>query len=168
MRALDLDLLPRRRVPLAVWLMLLSGVVLGGDALLRVAELRETLTAASQPAARPRPAATTALDPALARELRVAERAVEHLALPWDELFRQVEAASYERVALLAIEPDAHKRELSITGEALDYLAVLTYVARLGEHGMLSDVHLVRHEMREDVPQRPLQFTVAARWKAGP
>lgn len=171
MKALDLDLLPRRRVPLAVWLMLLSGVVLVGDGLLRAAELREelraSLAAASQPAGRPRPV-QAALDPALARELRVAERAVEHLALPWDELFRQVEAASYERVALLAIEPDAHKRELSITGEALDYLAVLTYVARLGEHGMLTDVHLVRHEMREDAPQRPLQFTVAARWKAGP
>lgn len=168
MKALDLELLPRRRVPLAVWLMLLCGTVLVGDGLLRSAELRETIAAASAPAARPRPATSSPLDPALARELRVAERAVEHLALPWDDLFRQVEAASYERVALLAIEPDAHKRELSITGEALDYLAVLTYVARLGERDMLSDVHLVRHEMREDAPQRPLQFTVAARWKAGP
>lgn len=172
MKALDLDLLPRRRVPLAVWLMLLSGVVLVGDGLLRTAELRDelrdSLAAVSPPAGRSRPGQAAALDPALARELRVAERAVEHLALPWDDLFRQVEAASYERVALLAIEPDAHKRELSITGEALDYLAVLTYVARLGERGMLTDVHLVRHEMREDAPQRPLQFTVAARWKAGP
>lgn len=168
MRSLDLDLLPRRRVPLAVWLMLLSGTVLLGDGLVRTAELRETLAAASQPATRPRPAGAAPLEPALARELRVAERAVEHLALPWDDLFRQVEEASYERVALLAIEPDAHKRELSITGEALDYLAVLTYVARLGERDMLTDVHLVRHQMREDAPQRPLQFTVAARWKAGP
>lgn len=172
MKALDLELLPRRRVPLAVWLMLLSGAVLVGDGLLRTAELREelrdSLAAASPTAGRTRASPTEALDPALARELRVAERAVEHLALPWDELFRQVEAASYERVALLAIEPDAQKRELSITGEALDYLAVLTYVARLGEHGMLTDVHLVRHEMREDAPQRPLQFTVAARWKAAP
>lgn len=168
MKALDLELLPRRRVPLAVWLMLLCGVVLVGDGLLRTAELRETLAAASQPAARPRATGAKPLDPALARELRIAERAVEQLALPWDELFRQVEAASYERVALLAIEPDAHKRELSITGEARDYLAVLTYVARLGEREMLSDVHLVRHETREDAPQRPLQFTVAARWKGGP
>lgn len=168
MKALDLDLLPRRRVPLAVWLMLLCGAVLVGDGLLRMAELQDTLAAASPDVARPRPASARPLDPALARELRVAERAVEHLALPWDELFRQVEAASYERVALLAIEPDAHKRELAITGEALDYLAVLTYVARLGERDMLTDVHLVRHEVREDTPQRPLHFTVAARWKAGP
>lgn len=168
MTPLDLDLLPRRRVPLAVWLMLLVGAVLGAEGVLRVAELREAIASAGQPPESLLARDAARLDPSLARELRVAEQAVQRLALPWDELFRSVEAASYERIALLAIEPDVTKRELSITGEALDYVAVLTYVARLGEPGLLTDVHLVRHEMRQDDPRRPLQFTVAARWRAAP
>lgn len=168
MRALDLNLLPSRRIPLAVWLMLLVGVVLSAEGLLRVAELRGEIDATTLHPVRSRGAVTARLEPALARELRAADQAVQQLSLPWEELFASIESATYERVALLAIQPDPLKRELSITGEALDYLALLTYVARLGEPGMLTDVHLVRHEMREDASLRPLQFTVAARWKATP
>lgn len=168
MKPLDLDLVARRRIRPVVWLMLLGGTVLCADAALRMAELNETIASAGSPAPRVRGSAAARLDPTLAREWRSAEQAVQRLALPWDELFGRVEAAAYERVALLAIEPDVNKRELSITGEAPDYLAVLTYVARLGEPGMLTDVHLVRHEVRQDEPRQPLRFTVAARWSTAP
>jgi hypothetical protein len=168
MKSLELDLLPRRRIRPVVWLMLLAGLVLCADAALRMAGLNETIASAGAPVLRPHGASAARLDPVLAREWRSAEQAVQRLALPWDELFGRVEAASYERVALLAIEPDVNKRELSITGEAPDYLAVLTYVARLGEPGMLTDVHLVRHEVRQDEPRQPLRFTVAARWSTTP
>lgn len=168
MKPLDLELLTRRRIRPAVWLMLVVGGVLCADAALRLAELNETIASAGAPRPRGRAPTAARLDPALAREWRGAEQAVQRLALPWDELFGRVEAAANERVALLAIEPDVGRRELSITGEALDYLDVLTYVARLGEPGMLSDVHLVRHELRQDDPRQPLRFTVAARWSATP
>lgn len=168
MKPLDLDLLERRRIRPTLWLMLLGGALLCGDAVLRVTDLNAAIAAAGLPEAGTGPAAMARLDPALARELRSAELAVQRLALPWDQLFGRVEAAAYERVALLAIEPDVGKHELSISGEALDYLAVLTYVARLSEPGVLKDVHLVRHEVRQDDPRQPLRFTVAARWSATP
>lgn len=170
MKPLDLDLIPRRRVRLAVWLMLLVGAVLSLDGLSRAAELRDRLDQAAQPLqpGRLSAAAQARLDPALARELLAAEQVVQRLALPWDDLFRTVESAAYERVALLAIEPDVRKRELSITGEAHDFLAMLTYVARLSEPGPLTDVHLVRHEVRADDPRRPLNFTIAASWRVQP
>ena len=172
MKPLRLDLLPRRRVPFAVWMTLLVGTVLAGDAALRALAMHEEITLAEQAAAqqRQRPgrsfvAQGAALDPALAKDLRAAEQVVQRLALPWDELFRAVETAASDRVALLTIEPDPQKGALSISGEALDYFAVLTYVARLSEPGQLTDVHLVRHETRQDDPRRPLAFTIAASWK---
>jgi hypothetical protein len=171
MKRLDLDLVSRRRVPFAVWMMLLVGSVLSVDAVLRAAALDEDIERAASAALSPRRGtlvAGTRLDPTLAKDLRAAQQVVDQLALPWDELFRTVETAASERVALLAIEPDAQKRELAITGEALDYFAVLTYVARLSEPGQLSDVHLVRHETRQDDPRHPLTFTIAARWRVQP
>lgn len=171
MKRLDLDLVSRRRVPFAVWMMLLVGGVLSVDAVLRATALEgdiERAAAAASPPRRGTQMAAARLDPALAKDLRAAEQVVHRLALPWDELFRTVETAASDRVALLAIEPDAQKRELAITGEAIDYFAVLTYVARLSEPGQLSDVHLVRHETKQDDPRHPLTFTIAARWRAEP
>ncbi|MDH4061309.1 MAG: hypothetical protein OEU94_10905 [Aquincola sp.] len=170
MKRLDLNIAERRRVPLAVWLMLLVGGVLSVDAGLRVVSLGDELDRANmRSGTRPRSAmvvsASTA-DPALAKDLRAAEQVVQRLALPWDDLFRTVETAASDRVALLAIEPDAQKKELAISGEALDYLALLTYVARLSEPGQLTDVHLVRHETKPDDPRHPLTFTIAANWRA--
>lgn len=171
MKRLDLDFAPRRRVPFGVWMMLLVGVVLSVDALLRAAALSDDIERAAAAAASPRGSSRTAdarIDPALAKDLRAAEQVVNRLALPWDALFLTVEKAASDRVALLAIEPDAQKRELAITGEAFDYLALLTYVAQLSEPGQLSDVHLVRHETKKDDPRHPLTFTIAARWRTEP
>lgn len=171
MKRLDLDLAARRRVPFGVWMMLLVGGVLSIDALLRAAALGEDIERAAAASSLPRGGSRMAdarIDPALAKDLRAAEQVVHRLALPWDALFRTVETAASDRVALLAIEPDAQKRELAISGEALDYFAVLTYVARLSEPGQLSDVHLVRHETKQDDPRHPLTFTIAARWRAEP
>lgn len=171
MKRLDLELTPRRRVPFAVAMTLLVGAVLCADAALRVLALHDELdhaTLAPPPSrgARLSSVPPGPLDAALARDLRAAEQVVQRLARPWDELFRTVETAAHDRVALLAIEPDAQKGELAISGEALDYFAVLTYVARLSEPGQLTDVHLVRHETKEDDPRRPLSFTIAASWRA--
>ncbi len=167
MKALRLDFAPRRRVPFLAWMALLVGSVLAGDALLQVLSLNDEIRSAAQESTPGRPQRSTAarLDPALARDLRSAEQVAQRLALPWDDLFRVVETATGERVALLAIEPDVQKRELAISGEAIDYFAVLTYVAKLSEPGQLTDVHLVRHETRQDDPRHPLVFTIAASWR---
>lgn len=105
------------------------------------------------------------LDPALQRDVRFAEQVVQRLSLPWDELFAAIESASGDRIALLGVEPDSQRGEVRLTGEAADYKALLAYLGRLSQPGRLSGVHLVRHEIKADDPQRPLTFIVAAGWR---
>ncbi len=91
---------------------------------------------------------------------------VEQLALPWSPLFNAIERAHTETVALLAVQPDAQRRSVTIIGEAKGYNDVLAYVARLREEARLKNVYLVGNEVREDQPQRPVAFTVSADWRS--
>lgn len=98
-------------------------------------------------------------------ELVAARDTLRRLSVPWDSLFGALEAAQTERAWLLAIEPDAGNGTVTLTGEARDYLAALSYVANLEQQKTLSRVYLARHETRQSDPQRPLVFVVQASWK---
>jgi Tfp pilus assembly protein PilN len=102
------------------------------------------------------------------REFEAARKLLLELALPWERLFRSIEAAVDKDTALLAVDPDAAKQTLQVTGEARDYLAVLNFMARLEQDRTLTRVHLLSHEVREDAPEQPTQFTLAASWRAEP
>lgn len=120
------------------------------------------LSSAAQRAARP-----AAQQPIDVQEYGFARDTIQRLATPWSPLFRALEGASTERVALLSIEPSADSRTVTVTGEARDYLATLTYLARLEEQDLLKRVHLVRHDTRRDAPRRPIAFTISATWRDG-
>jgi len=94
-----------------------------------------------------------------------ARDTIGRLATPWDRLFQALEAAQTEQIALLAIEPDAEHRTVTISGEAKDYLAALTYVASLSAQKALRRVHLTRHETQRGSSARPLAFTISAAWR---
>lgn len=100
---------------------------------------------------------------ALADEIRDANVIIERMNVPWDALFRELEAAADESVALLAIQPDPASRQVRIAGEARRLDAVLGYVARLEARDALANVFLLGHEMRE-APPRPVAFTLSAQW----
>lgn len=112
-----------------------------------------------------RTARTAAQQPIDAEEYAFARETIRRLSTPWGPLFRALEAASTDRVALLAIEPNVEARTVTLTGEAKDYLVTLSYLARLAEQDPLKRVHLVRHEMRRDAPRRPVVFTISTGWK---
>lgn len=102
-------------------------------------------------------------------QLARAASIIDELSLPWDRLFSAIEAASLDRVALLAVQPDRDRRRVTLTAEAKDYADVLTYVARLkARSDTLTDVVLVSHEVRGDHPQRPVLFSVSAGWGTTP
>ena len=98
-------------------------------------------------------------------ELAAARDTLQRLSVPWDALFGALEAAQTERASLISIEPDAAGGTVALTGEAKDYLALLSYVANLEQQKALSRVHLARHETRQNEPQRPLAFTISASWR---
>lgn len=107
----------------------------------------------------------TAPRPVREGELAAARDTLQRLSVPWDALFGALEAAQTERASLLSIEPDAVSGTVALTGEAKDYLALLSYVANLEQQKALSRVHLARHETRQNEPQRPLAFTISASWR---
>lgn len=101
---------------------------------------------------------------ALAQELKDANVVLDRLALPWDPLFADIEAAVVPDVALLGVQPDPRARVVNLEGEARDLKALLTFLARLDAAPGLTDAHLTRHEIRMNDPNRPIAFTIQARW----
>lgn len=131
---------------------------------LKEARLFAKRTAAPQRAQLAAQAAAQAA-PLDTQEYAFARDTVRRLATPWDDLFLDLERAHSDRVALLAIEPDAENRTVRVSGEAKDYLGTLTYVANLAGQKTLTRVYLARHEIRRGPQQRPVSFTVSAAWR---
>jgi Tfp pilus assembly protein PilN len=90
--------------------------------------------------------------------------AILQLNLPWPALRDAVQAATPPGVALLALEPDARRRNLKITAETRDADSMIAYVEQLKRQELFADVVLLRHEINETDPNRPLRFQVDAAW----
>lgn len=104
----------------------------------------------------------------LDEQLKSAQATVRQLALPWAELIDALERSAMREVSLLHIQPDAQQRLLRLTAEARNEGQMLEYLRRVGAAGRFSEVHLVSHQLREDDPLRPVQFSLQATFRAGP
>jgi Tfp pilus assembly protein PilN len=170
MAVLDLDFV-RHRPAWPAWLMLAVGVALAIDTGVRYQGLQHELVQLQRRGAKPQfaaPAPKAPVTEKTQREVDAARHILGELMLPWDALFRSIEESIGADAALLAIEPDAAKRVVRISGEARSYLAILNLMLRLESQQMLTGVHLVQHLIREDVAERPYQFTLAASWREQP
>ena len=174
MRALDLDYQRSGvRSPWAAWVLLAIAAAYAADLGSNYLELKAQLQRDEVRVVRfarglqARNAGQT--DPkAMEQELVYARDTINRLALPWGRLFKSLESAQTEGLALLSIEPDPEAGTVLLAGEGKDYLAVLTYVAWLRSDKMFSDVHLAKHEIRVNEPQRPVFFMVSAAWSREP
>ena len=120
--------------------------------------------AARSTAARPQPVAAQPKTSVPQAQAQAVNDAVMQLNLPWRDLVEAVRATTPANVALLALEPDAKRRTLRITAETRDSDDMLAYVAKMEEQGWFGAVSLVRHEIAEQEPNRPLRFQVSAQW----
>ena len=168
MRSLELDYRRApRRLRLAAYCLVLAAAVVAADAgvhyraLRAEVESKEAALAHGSTLRTARPAAR----PVDGDEYAFARDTIRRIATPWDSFFEALEEAQNERIALLSIEPDVENGTVSLAGEARDYLAALTYLARLSSEERLARVHLVRHEMKRAGSRRPLAFTISAAWK---
>jgi len=100
----------------------------------------------------------------VALELKVARDVAQQLGMPWDELFRSVEAADAPTVALLGIESTADRQRIQISAEAKNLDAMLRYLQDLEGRSLFSDVYLHNHQIQQQDPQRPVRFTLSATW----
>lgn len=173
MKPIPLALDHLRRTPPPAWSSwLLLAVALGfaADVGTSYVKVRTEVEAKTERAARlsiaPRArGAASPLGALSQNEFSAAQDTILRLSMPWDNVFRALEAARSDDVALLSIEPDAGSGSLSLTGEAKSYPAALTYVAWLSHEKTLKNVRLARHELVQNDPRRPLAFTISANWK---
>jgi Tfp pilus assembly protein PilN len=175
MRPVHLDFVQARRpVGFAGWAMLLVGIaaiasVVAVDILdwqPRAAVREEQLQALQTAIEARRPTAAKMDDKQLASEWAKAIAVSQELNLPWEKLFATFEAESERPVAVLALEPDAVKRELVVNGEAKNFEAMLGYYRMLQDQAIFSDVVLHTHQVNQQDREKPIRFRVTASWAA--
>lgn len=103
-----------------------------------------------------------------APEIKHANEVLQQLSLPWGELFQAIESSSGKQVALLAMEPDAEKHVVKISGEAKNIAAVLDYIKMLAAQDVFSSVYLQSHQIQLQDPEKPVRFALLAAWKVTP
>jgi hypothetical protein len=163
------------RAPRGAWSAVLVALVLVAPLATSVVRYRTELHAYEQrveqveartraAAPKPKPAPI----PVPAAQAAAVNAAVLQLNLPWRGLHDAVQAATPATVALLALEPDAKKRSLRITAEAKGSDEMIAYVEALQRIDWFGAVALVRHEINEQDPNRPIRFQIDAQWRAAP
>ena len=98
-------------------------------------------------------------------EVKQANQVVDQLSLPWNALFKAVEASGGKDIALLSMEPDMQKGTMKISGEAKDLDALLAYVEKLSARKVFDSVFLQNHKIQQTDPEKPLRFSLLAYWK---
>lgn len=174
MRNPGLDFQPRRPGLLTV-VLLLAGFLLCADAWLEDQNLtsqldelgsREALTkrrADSLDAGRRDSRPDNVFSGEEAKALR---QAMNLIRVDWENLFRSIDDATGEDVALLAIRPNAAGKAVRISGEARNMATALAFVDALRREP-LADVVLVSHQIRQNDPQQPILFEISATWLIG-
>ena len=100
----------------------------------------------------------------LAAEIKHANDIIRQLNLPWDKLFLALESAANDRVALLSIQPDSRKQLIHLSGEGRNMEAILDYLAQLRGQETLEQIVLTSHEIKLQDPDKPVRFSLSARW----
>jgi len=161
------------RAPVTARVAAIAALTLCAVALVQVLDYREAreevdaqLAALQARAAAPSAAPSTPRTPVGEHEALAVNAAVAQLNLPWRALHDAVRAATPQNVALLALEPDAKRHVLRITAEAKSSDDMLAYVSLLEREEWFASITLVRHEVVEQDPNRPLRFQLDAGWEA--
>jgi hypothetical protein len=166
MRPLQIDFRRSPRSwPWAGPLLLATAVFFAGDVAFSYVKTANAMKRNEAALAKHDPRSYRPAKSAPAEEIALARETVQRLSTPWSNLFGAIEAAASDQVALASIEPDAKAGTVVIAGDSKDYLAALTYVLNLSQAGTLSKVQLVRHEVRQNEPNKPVGFSISAAWQ---
>jgi hypothetical protein len=104
----------------------------------------------------------------LQTELRLANRVIDALNRPWDDLFSAVDTARSDKATLLAVEPDTERREVRLTAEAKDLAGMLDYLKKVRATPALKNAALAEHQVSLQDAQRPVRFSILAKWSKAP
>lgn len=107
---------------------------------------------------------TAPATPPSTAEMLAAQRVAGHLARDWPALLTSVEQAASKvpGLRLSALEPDAERGSVRLSGEAPDAAGVLSFVRQLEAGGVLQGIYPL--SQRGGGRQ---EFVLAARWGRG-
>jgi Tfp pilus assembly protein PilN len=91
--------------------------------------------------------------------------AIEQLNLPWHDVLNAMESATPATVALLSLEPDAHRNALKGIAEVKDNDGMVHYIELLKKEDFFSSVFLTRHEINQLDSSKPIRFQFEAHWQ---
>lgn len=174
MREVVLDFQPARPGLLSIAL-LVAGLMLGADAWWEDSALRnqledvESRLAQAKRIADRRDAGQRDSRPEKvfsAEEGRALRQAIGVISIDWERLYRSIDQATSEEISLLAIRPSAAGKSVQISGEARDMAAALAFVEALRREP-LAHATLLSHQIKQNDPQRPIIFEIAATWLTG-
>lgn len=104
--------------------------------------------------------------PIPAAQAAAVNAAVLQLNTPWQALRDAIGAATPPAIALLTLEPDLRRRSMRITAEAKTSDDMIAYIELLKQQELFGAVALVRHEISELDPNKPIRFQLDAQWSA--
>lgn len=174
MREIQLDFQPRRPGLLSV-VLLLAGLLLAGDAWIEDSALREKMAEVDGRLAQAKRRAdrlevgrrdSQPENVFSAEESKALRVAIGAIRVDWEALYRAIDSAVGEDVALLAIRPSVTGKAVQISGEARDMKAALAFVEALRAEP-LAKVALLSHQVKQVDPQKPIIFEIAATWLTG-
>lgn len=93
-----------------------------------------------------------------------AMKVAKALNSPWQSLFASLEGEVERPVALLNIEADSGRQELTLFAEAKNFDEMLSFLNFLKEQSYLSNVMLHAHQINQQDRENPVRFRVTAHW----
>lgn len=97
-------------------------------------------------------------------QMQQVQTTVLALILPWNELLQGIEKSDTQDIALLNLEPNSKKQQVTISGEAKNLQAALNYIQKLEAQSMLDKVYLQKYNIDEANLFKPVKFTLSAQW----
>ena len=86
------------------------------------------------------------------------------LATPWNELLDSIEQSDMPDIVLLGLDPSVKKQQVILTGEAKNLATILQYINKLAQQATLSQVYLQKHKVNETSNEKPVSFSIVAKW----
>lgn len=97
-------------------------------------------------------------------QANAVNQVVLQLNLPWRELQYALEEATTDKVAVLALEPEAKSRIVKITAETKNSDDMLSYIEKLKLQDFFVSVVLNKHEINEQDANKPWRFQLDLQW----
>ena len=139
-----------------------QALALHREAAMLKAALAQPAAASANAKESPRAGSQTEVTP---EQARAVNRAIMRLNLPWRDLFDGLEAATKDKVSLLAIEPDEQRRVVRVTAEAANPQSMVTYIRHLKQAQQFEAALLRQHQVDERDPYHAVRFVVEMSWR---